>query len=184
MGRGPAVALSLLLLVSFASAPALATHQSGPCAAGSACENYARAQVDNRIAQLNITQNLLKLLITNLTDNGRSIAYLSINGTLTSRHGLAVWEQVTQALTDTSTCPDCPRNFSQGLSYYGNNSSALSGNFNGTTGRAALAREQTEYLQDNPNKAGHYAGGITAIFRDAMLLYVETQKAIYSNLGI
>lgn len=174
----------LLIAITLLAVAPPASAQAGPCTTGSACENYARAQVDNRISQFNVTSSILRLLITNLTDNGRSIAYLSVNGTMTSRHGMAVWEQVTSALTSSTYCPQCAQNFSQGLAYYGNNSSNISGNYTGGSGRAALAREQTEYLQANPYKAGSYAGGITAIFRDAVLMYVEVQKQTYSALGI
>ncbi|MEM3086791.1 MAG: hypothetical protein QXT68_06600 [Halobacteria archaeon] len=185
MGRGIAVAVLLLAVFSYAAvAPAAAQAQNGPCAPGSACENYARGQVDNNIARLNVTSSILKLLIANLSDNGRSLAYISTNGTMTSRHGMAVWEQVTAAFTNPTLCQTCAGNFSQGLAYYANNSSSIAGNAAGTTGRAALAREQREYLVNESSRAGNFAGAITAVLRDAILMYTETQKQIYSSLGI
>lgn len=181
MGRGTVVAAFLLLALTLgAVTPAAAV----TCPLGSNCITYAQSQADNKIAQLNVTSNILRLLTLNLTDNGRSFAYMSINSSMTSRHGMGVWEQVTNALSSTAICPQCAQNFSTGLGYYANNSSTIYGNYQGTTGRAALAREQTGYLQNNTAKAGNYASALTQVFRDAVLVYTETQKQIYSALGI
>lgn len=182
MRRGIALAVLVLAALSLAAvAPASAQL---PCALDSKCDKYAKAQVDNRIAQLNVTSNVLKVLIANLTDNGRSLAYMSINSTITSRYGSAVWEQVTSALSNSTLCPYCTQNFSTGLAYYANNSSTLYGDSAGTKGRAALARMQLNYLQTNVTRAGDFASILTAVFRDAVLFYTETQKQIYSALGV
>ncbi len=183
MRRGSAIAVLLFAALTLA-AVAPASAQALPCATGSTCDKYARAQIDSRIAQLNVTSNILRVLLANLTDNSRSLAYMSVNSTITSRYGSAVWEQVTSALSNSTLCQFCTQNASAGLGYYANNSSALYGDFAGTKGRAALARMQLNYLQTNVTRAGDYASIFTAVLRDAVIFYTETQKQIYSALGI
>ncbi len=182
MWRGIAIAVLVLVALSLAAvAPASAQL---PCVLGSKCDRYAQAQMDNRLAQFNVTSNILKVLLVNLTDNSRSLAYMSINSTITSRYGSAVWEQVTSALSNSTLCAYCTQNVSTGLAFYANNSSTLYGDSAGTKGRAALARMQLNYLQTNVSKAGDLASVLTAVVRDAVIFYTETQKQIYSALGI
>jgi len=160
-----AVILFVLLVVAAAPAAAAST-------------DYAHAQVDNMLAQLNITNNLLGIFNQNLEENARSLAYISINQTVTGTWSQKVFREYMAAANNSTACATCAGDLEEALRVVGDNASEIYGTSNGSAGIANVTKEKIGY------RTGEVVDELFEVLERYTRSWVEWKKQTYEALGI
>lgn len=131
--------------------------------------DYARAQTDAVTAFLNFSDNLLRVLASQLTNNSRSLAFISVNSTMIQSGTLEQREILARQIAG---LPNAVTNISNATQNIGANAAYIWGD----TGKGNLSIQRKSYIITS--KAATIADSASRFVEDFATVYVEWQRWI------